>query len=273
MKKFYIVNNHKDLLSGKVIPHKVLDYLPVGTLNPLIQPMPITKHTGLTISSESPSLMMPMFPLVDPYNNVTITRTPLLPGAVSTTTGIYGPPIIKMSPLLTQGMAGTVKIISDNNVFTLNVPFGNLRNVVNYIYLNAQTGLDTTQPKVTFRIITPTIDSSVSTTFNKMVEIVKEINNRYTGITYLTPDGRNSNLLALLQTLYSKLKASHSDLAPTSNLSMPSGSFQITFRGDFQFLPQKPTIGGPEKKIMGEITGGGIIPYHKDITGVHFLLG
>lgn len=276
MKKFYIVNNHKDLLSGKVIPHKVLDYLPVN-MGPLIQPIPITKHTGLTISSESPISMMPIMPFGDPYSNVTITRTPLIPGfgSVSTTSNIYGPPIIKMSPLINQGMMGTVKIISDNNVFTLNIPFSNLRNVVNYIYLNAQTNLDPTQPKVTFRIITPTIDSSISTTFNKMYEIVKEINNKYTDIVYLTPDGRRSNLLALLQTLYSNLSPRTSTFTSTSTTlpSISSDTYKIQIRGNFTTLASKPGIGGGEQTLMNNVAGGGIIPYHKDTTGVYFLLG
>ena len=290
MKKFYIVNDYKDLLSGKVIPHKVLDHLPMGNIGPMFQPIPITKHTGLTISSESP-----VFPMVspfgyDPYSNVSITRTPLVPGfgsSVSTfgsnriygSNGMYGPPIIKLSPfmnqgmVMNQGMAGTIKIISDTNVFTLNVPFGNLRNVVNYIYLNAQTNIDQTKPKVTFRIITPTIDSSVSTTYDKMIDIIRYINANYANVTYLTPDGRQSNIHVLLQTLLSLLeKRSPSYRGPGLPITStpPSLPIQIINKGGFLFLDNT----NQEKQLLNDISGSGIIPYYKDTTNVlHFLLG
>ena len=281
MKKFYIVNDYKDLLSGKVIPHKVLDYLPMGNIGPMIQPIPITKHTGLTISSESP-----VFPMVspfgyDPYSNVSITRTPLVPGfgsSVSTfgSNGIYGPPIIKLSPFMNQGMnqgmAGTIKIISDTNVFTLNVPFRNLRNVVNYIYLNAQTNLDQTKPKVTFRIITPVNDSSVSTTYDKMIDIVRYINTNYANVTYLTPDGRQSNIPTLLQTLLSLLeKQSPSYRGPGLPITSTPQSLPILIinKGTFPFIDNNTQ----EKQSLNDISGSGIIPYHKDSDGLHFLLG
>lgn len=288
MKKFYIVNDYKDLLSGKVIPHKVLDYLPMGNIGQMIQPIPITKHTGLTISSESP-----VFPMVspfgyDPYSNVSITRTPLVPGFGNSVTTfgsnrMYGPPIIKLSPFMNQGMnqgmfmnqgmSGTIKIISDTNVFTLNVPFGNLRNVVNYIYLNAQTNLDQTKPKVTFRIITPVNDSSVSTTYDKMIDIIRYINANYANVTYLTPDGRQSNISTLLQTLLSLLeKRSPSYRGPGLPITSTPSSLpiQIINRNAFLFIDNT----NQEKQLLNDISGSGIIPYYKDSTGVlYFLLG
>lgn len=277
MKKFYIVNDYKDLLSGKVIPHKVLDYLPTGIISPIIQPVPVKKYTGLTISSESP-IMPVISPFgYDPYSNVSITRTPLLPGFGSQTVvgqgGIYGPPIIKLSPFMNQGMNGTVKIISDNGIFTLNVPFQNLRSVVNYIYMNAQSNLDPTKPRVTFRIITPTIDSSISTTFEKMFEIVKVINTNYSNVTYLTPDGRQSNVNSLLQLLSSLLNKNTN--TNTQNINTPSLplKYKVQIKGNFSSLVANATIGGPEKQILNDVQGGGIIPYYIDVSGNHFLMG
>lgn len=196
MKKFYIVNDYKDLLSGNTIPHKVLNYLPVNSImQPMpIIPMPITKSQGVTISSESPTI--PSYPFFSPTNNVAISRTAYYPD-----TPIYGPPIIKMSPMVSQNVPGTIQIISQDNIFTLNVPFKYIRDVTNYIWLNAQGNLDQTKPKVTFRVITPVLNTSVTSTFDRMVEIVKVINTRYSDIAYITPDGDRSNVGVLVDLL------------------------------------------------------------------------
>ena len=338
MKKFYIVNDYKDLLSGKVIPHKVLDYLPMNNniMGQQFQQIPITKHTGLTISSESPIMPINSPFMYDPYQNMSITRTPIIQQNPSINNTMYGPPIIKLSPYTNQinnnsngifgynniygsnglnglnsiygtnvlngsnglnglngvygsnGMYGTVKIMSDNNIFTLNVPINNLRNVVNYIYMNAQGNLDLTQPRVTFRIITPTIDSSISTTFNRMLEIVKVINSKYSNIVYLTQDGKKSNINSLLQTLlpllnkqningYSGNLSNNQQFFPitasdTKTTILGSSAYSISIKGNFQYLIGNTIIGGPEKSILSEVTGGGIIPYDND-GAIHFLLG
>jgi hypothetical protein len=225
MKKFYIVNDYKDLLSGKVIPRKVLDHLPISTFAPMVHPMPIKKYTGLSLSPTSPGLssFSPVMPIIDPYNQLspmspTVSISPWGPETLGPAIGLnmlnsplainrpmaintFGPPIIKLSPLISQNIPGTIKIISDTNVFTLNVPYQNLRQVVNYIYLNANDKIDQTKPKITFRIITPTIDSSITTTFDKMIDIVNHINKNYTNITYIAPNGRQSDMGLLLATL------------------------------------------------------------------------
>ncbi len=209
MKKFYIVNDYKDLLSGNIIPHKVLNYLPMAPMmQPMIQPMPITKSQGITISPVSPvmhsimSQQMPSYPFFGPIDNVSVSRTAIFPNSP-----MYGPPIIKMSPMVSQNVPGTIKIISDSNIFTLNVPFRYIRDVTSYIWLNAQDNLDSTQPKVTFRVITPVLDTSITSTFNRMIEIVKVINNRYSDIVYVAPDGSTNTISALLRVLNNMLNS------------------------------------------------------------------
>ena len=210
LKKYFIVNNYDDLFSGKVIPHKVLDYMPVGSLNP-IMPMPITKTQELVVS---PGLS-PVFPLsplmspMSPYEYSYTTRTPLVPSAASFTTGLsgnrmpfnnmsYGPPIIKMSPLMNNNSPARINITSDNNTWILDVPYVNIRGVWDYIWQNAQQGLNPTDPKVNFRFnAPPTYDFNVPSTFNKMKEIVKGIESNYSNVRYMTPGGNLTDLAKL----------------------------------------------------------------------------
>jgi len=105
-----------------------------------------------------------------------------------------GPPIIKTTPMIAQNVPGIVKIVSGSNVFNVNVPIRHIRDVVNDIYFNANTGIDPLSPKVMFRIITPTIDSSIATTYDKMVQIMNDINNKYSGLMYRSGDGREVSL-------------------------------------------------------------------------------
>ncbi|MCJ7636059.1 MAG: hypothetical protein MUO21_01065 [Nitrososphaeraceae archaeon] len=238
MKKFYIVKDERDLLSGNIIPKKVLNYIPVGafgSFGPVVQPVPIRKSSELVIPVGGPQLSV-FSPVYSPLHNpVSITRsispiaplgsqgcgTPIMPStgcspvapfspffsrAVSPINSGFmnirtGPPIIKMSPMVNFGVNGIVKIISANTIYTINVPARYMRSVVNDIYLNSQIDLDPLQPKITFRIITPTIDSSLQTTPDRMIEIVKMINNKYTGLTYTGVDGRAQNLTILLNLL------------------------------------------------------------------------
>ena len=72
-----------------------------------------------------------------------------------------GPPIIKLGPMISQGTNGLIKIISADNIYTIDVPIKYMRSVVNDIYLNSQMNLNPFDTKATFRIITPTIDSSL----------------------------------------------------------------------------------------------------------------
>lgn len=224
MKKFFIVNNYNDLLSGKIIPHKVLDYMPFGTFNQIV-PMPITKTNELVVSpGMSPAF--PLSPLLSPqpvYANSYTTVTPLFPtlgginsptmfpGMSSNSMGMnmgptprlnYGPPIIKMSPLVNNNIPARIKIASDNNIWTLDVPYANIRDVWTYIWTNSQVNLNPTDPEVTFRFyVSPLYDYTVRTTFNKMKEIVKNIEMRYGNVRYMNPAGNMTSLTDLLLAL------------------------------------------------------------------------
>ena len=228
LKKFYIVKDYKDLTSGQVIPQKVLDYLPASLYNPFlrqpsIQTMPIKKSQGIVIPVGSPSygeltpLSLSSASIIPagPSATVQVSRRPLFPSGCNTcamypsSTGCstcgtyasasgtvlqYGPPIIKASPMIAQNVPGLIKIISGNHIFTINVPIRYMRNVVNDIYFNANEKLDPTVTKVTFRIITPTIDSSISTTYDRMVQILDAISNKYTGLMYKANNGQEISL-------------------------------------------------------------------------------
>lgn len=237
MKNFYIVRDETDLLSGNIIPKKVLDYIPAnafGAFNPVFQP--IRKSSELVIT---PQTLSPVYsPFHNPLNNqASISKTiiplgplgpvqqsncgstlltspcssrPLSPftcntqGCNSVNNPVFGPPIVKLTPMISSGIGGTIKIISPLTTYTINVPARFMRSVVNDIYLNSQVNLSPLDQKITFRIITPSMDSSLQTTHNKMVETVKMINNKYSGLTFLGNDGTTQNLAILLDLLNSR---------------------------------------------------------------------
>ena len=175
LKKFYIVKDQKDLYSGGIFPYKVLNYLPA------IQPMPITKTPSLSIPLISPSFS----PILSPTS--VAVKTCHMPSPVIGSPCALGPPIVKLTPMINQNVGGTIKIIGDNFIFNLVIPIKYMRNVVNDIYLMANDNI--TDPKITFRIITPTLDSSVKTSFSQMIEIIKHISNKYSNITYKYDNG------------------------------------------------------------------------------------
>lgn len=114
---------------------------------------------------------------------------------------ILGAPIIKYSPTINPYAIAKIKILSNNSEFTILVPMSQIRNVVDDIYLNIKKSENNTKPQINFRIITPTIDSTISTDFDNMVEIIKMINTKYNNLTFTTNDGRNQPLSQLLKKL------------------------------------------------------------------------
>jgi len=238
MKKFYIVKDETDLLSGGIIPKKVLKYLPPGSLGPFIQPIPIRKSSELVIPISPVGSIGNMSSIFSPaYSPVSVTRSivplapltngcssviaspmspcgsnysflpsPAPPSIVTGNIPRFGPPIIKYSPMINQGVGGLIKIISANSIYTINVPIRYMRAVVNDIYLNSQVNLSPLAPKVMFRIITPTIDSSLQTTPERMIAIIKYINNKYSGLHYLRDDGSKLALGVLLELLMKNYK-------------------------------------------------------------------
>lgn len=93
---FNIVKDEKDLVSGKIFPRKVLNYMPFGfgqlnpTMSPVMLPKPINTATDLTISPSSMS----------PFTLGTPTLSPMLSTKVK-----YAPSLYQGSPLLSTGLS------------------------------------------------------------------------------------------------------------------------------------------------------------------------
>jgi len=159
---FYIVKDEKDLVSGKIIPRKVLNYMPFGFgkmnqgMNPMMLPKPINTASELTISPSSMSPMMfgtptllPTLPTkvnyapsltisenspfmstgsagfsaTSPFGSVEYRRTPLIP---SYQTSSCGTPCSKGGPfMLGPPIIKTSNMISQNIPGIINIMAGN----------------------------------------------------------------------------------------------------------------------------------------------------
>jgi hypothetical protein len=58
------------------------------------------------------------------------------------------------------------------------------RKVINDIYYRAFTGLDESEPKISVGINGPGINTTIQTTPKKILEIIKYIENTYSGLNY-----------------------------------------------------------------------------------------
>lgn len=205
--KFYVVKDEKDLLSGKIIPRKILNYLPLGfgmmnpVMSPVILPGHINKATSLTISPSSPFNISPFlssgtgnYSSPNLYGSVEYKRIPLVPSCgplvPSCSRGsplVLGPPIIKTSGMISQNIFGTVKIIVGNYVYSISVPPSHIRNIANEINQYA-TMAYSTGPYAQFRLISPSIDWSARISYKHMFAFIGSINQRYYGLTYKLDD-------------------------------------------------------------------------------------
>lgn len=104
---FYIVKDEKDLVSGKILPRKVLNYMPFGfgamnqAMSPVMLPKPIKTATDYTVS---PSFNAS--PLMFGAPSVLPTRVKYAPSLT----------ISESSPFMTSGLAG----------FSASSPFGSV---------------------------------------------------------------------------------------------------------------------------------------------------
>lgn len=206
---FHIVQNYEDLISQQIIPRKVLGgMMPYYMGGPMIQPMPITKSPSLEVQ------MSPISPaLFSPGSGVSLTRMSpsgpvITPIQTYPLNSVYprrlGAPIIKMSPLLRQGTPATIKIISPSgSTYNLRIPLKYIRNITDDIYYNEVTDNNMAN-LMTFRIITPTIDSNVRTTPGQMLKIIRKIQSNYPTVTYLRDDGTYGDISLLLNSLSTK---------------------------------------------------------------------
>ncbi len=226
-KKFYVVKNETDPMTGGVIPYKV-NYFPSGFGPQFIQPMPITKSTGISIPLESPFVSSPMpnyFPGLGPQVN--LTGKPFKPQVIGMSSSIFSPyspqvvnpfgqqlntygpqmnttfgaPIVKYGPLLQQKIPGLIKLVIGGNVISVSVPFNYFRNVVNDIYARAYTNINPADPKIKIQLISPSLNTTIDTSYTNMMKIIKYIENTYGNIGY-NYNGMNFNYADLRQKLY-----------------------------------------------------------------------
>lgn len=246
---FYIVKDHKDLYSGKVIPLKILDYIPAGTFDqllpdnhPFIKTVPVQRKKEMVIQPAIKGLTtFPFIPLspLSPHSphsptQVNITRIPLStqspfhspvhqlaqplhqspcspeypcgqgygPGYLTN----FGPPIIKLSPMIKQNIPGIVKFILNDRYYVINVPYNYIRKVVNDIYYRRLMH-STIQPKTFVQIITPTVDTKIPMSYNNMLGVIQLMNTQYPSIVY-----KKGNQTESLQTLLKELDQFYSSL-------------------------------------------------------------
>jgi hypothetical protein len=173
-KKFYLVKDGANSITGGYWPYKIYGY------SPYIQPMAIKKSPGLTLNLAPPQTISPTlgFPFAPQFN---LTGKPSEPVFVPNLPVVMGAPIIKYGLLPSNG---TIRIMFGNNIISLNVPFTHFRRVVNDIYNMAFVNLDPTEPKITVRITGMGTDTTIQTTTTKMWEILNHLDSTYDNITY-----------------------------------------------------------------------------------------
>ncbi len=218
-KKFYVVKNETDPMTGGVIPYKV-NYFPPIFGQQLIQPMPITKSIGLSIPVESPAVFSPMpnyFPGYGPQVN--LTGKPFKPQVIGMSNSIfspygtqivnpigqqmitYGAPIIKYGPLLQQQTPGLIKLIIGDNIFSISIPFNYFRKVVNDIYDRAHINVKPEDIKTKIKFVSPIFNTTIDTTYTNAMAIIKHIENTYSNIGYAF-NGMNYNYTDFSRKLY-----------------------------------------------------------------------
>ena len=192
--RFYIVKDQKDLLSGNIIPRKVLNqvgaYGPLFPMGHMIVPKPITKSRELVVNVSPP--LSPVFSPVSPmFGSPVAVRRSLYPVA----SPFLGPPIIKLSEMYRNKEHGKIEIKPDTgDSFTLDIPLKYFRDVISFIHEEAKKPFTPPAPpssapgapsvapptpegEVWFKIIAsgnPT--TSIKMTRSKLVEIIKKIN-------------------------------------------------------------------------------------------------
>ncbi len=215
LKKFYIVQDKET--TGGMIPFQIMPFA-----LPKIVPMPIAKTAGIEIPAvpfglpmqmpmtmglpigqsmfdysgkkPEPTLLSTSYSVMSPYGPSYTTPSY---SAISP----YSRPIIKMGPMMSQNISGRIEIIIGQDVHTLLVPYMHFRTIVNDIYYNPFAPTDDPTQMVMIRIISPGINTTVNTTFGKMMGILARMGNY--GVQYRTNDGHKMALSVLFDMLKS----------------------------------------------------------------------
>ena len=126
----------------------------------------------------------------------------LLPYKILNTNPIvYGSPIVKLSPMLNSNIPIKIKIASKSGDFYIIAPLVYLRSIIDDIYNYAKPAEIPEDSRIEFRLITPTIDSKVKTSYENMVEIIKNIGKKYPKVQYIVPSGEKVDMLRFLDKL------------------------------------------------------------------------
>ena len=179
-----------------------------------IQPMPITKSTGLSIPLESPLVFSPTpnyFPGYNAQPQVNLTGKPFGPQVIGMSNTIVSPygtqavssyspqvvnpyssqvfnpyssqvvnpynyrmPIIKYGSLV-QGNPVSIKLIYANNVFSIIIPYAYYRIIIEDIYSKAYKNIDSTDQKIRVQIVSPSLNTTIETTHANL----QKIKNKY----------------------------------------------------------------------------------------------
>lgn len=182
-KKFFIVKDQTEPLTGGILTYKVLNYYPM--MAPV--PIPVNTSSSLSIPLESDTLLptfSPIFPGLEP--EVNLTGKPFEKRFVPNYFPMvqYGAPIMKYSMAQRQ-VPGIINISFGQNNLSINVPYGYFRDVVNDIYYRAFDNVNDSEPKIAFNITGLGINTNIKTTYSKMMSIIRYINNKYSNINYI----------------------------------------------------------------------------------------
>lgn len=211
-------NSLVDLPSGMVTPVKtsslsnmISSFLP-GTFGQTFgQPFaqPFTQSYNQTMSPTMNALitpsMRPISPMaVQPLSVFSPMGPMLTQPFVPTGANIMGSPILASNVLIPNNI--TIRIIGPFDEFYIRVPFRYMRNVIDDLYfMIAEKKVDDNR-KVAFNIISPTLNTTINTSVQNMVDVIKKINDKYSSyLNYAYPDGRRTRFRDVWNGLLAKL--------------------------------------------------------------------
>lgn len=194
MHKFQIVRDWEDLVSGDIIPRKVLGSMPVSIGGPGVgfgfsigSPVfkPIEKYPGLVISPQSPSLSPLSLSSPTSFAKMGKSGPEIYPMAAQPTRYL-GPPLLKWNTLSSLGYVD-IQINYDGKMYPIRVPAFNARNFITdlYRYELSEDELKNIQNTVSFKIITPSWTGVVRTSPDRMTRLLQRIKYYYPSTTYL----------------------------------------------------------------------------------------
>lgn len=207
MRKYYIVDNVLNPMTGSYVPHKI-NYMPFTNLdNTQYHQIKAMPELSITPTQTNFGFTTPMYtgPVVQKqyYGGPSLYR-PQCPLTGTFGMGSCGAPIIKYSLIKNQKTRINIYTQQTNqsHLFTIDVPYEKYRDVVNYIYLNAKNTTPATvnDPKIIFKLEAPGTSGQVESTYTNMQQMINDIDKKYSGLTY-SMNNRNTTIADLIQEL------------------------------------------------------------------------